>query len=100
FDAAAARYDLGKRGAWALAAVARLESDFGRGMSRRELERHGALGLAGSEWREYAVDGNADGRIRRDDPADSAATLARMIWSQGGLLAALFEHTHAQWYVD
>jgi Transglycosylase SLT domain len=100
FENAAARYDLGRRGVWALAAVARLESDFGRGMSKAELHRHGALGLVGSEWGDYAVDGDGDGRIRRDDPDDSAATLARLIWSQGGLRAGLFEHNHAKWYVD
>jgi membrane-bound lytic murein transglycosylase B len=100
FESAAARYDLGRRGVWALAAVARLESNFGRGMSRSELRRHGALGLVGSEWQRYAVDGDGDGRIRRESPADSAATLARMIWSQGDLRAGLFEHNHAQWYVD
>jgi hypothetical protein len=100
FEQAAARYDLGQRGVWVLAAVARLESDFGRGMTKAELERHGALGLVGSEWQDYAVDGDGDGQIRREDPADSAATLARLIWSQGGLRAGLFEHNHAKWYVD
>ena len=100
FELAAARYDLGRRGVWALAAVARLESDFGRGMSKAELRRHGALGLVGEEWKDYAVDGDGDGRIRREDPADSAATLARLIWSRGGLNAGLFEHNHAKWYVD
>ena len=100
FELAAARYDLGRRGVWALAAVARLESDFGRGMSKAELRRHGALGLVGEEWKGYAVDGDGDGRIHREDPADSAATLARLIWSRGGLNAGLFEHNHAKWYVD
>jgi soluble lytic murein transglycosylase-like protein len=100
FEGAAARYDLGRRGVWALAAVAHLESNFGRGMTKAELRRHGPLGLVGTEWRRYAVDGDGDGRISRDDPADSAATLARMIWSQGGLRAGLFEHNHAEWYVD
>jgi transglycosylase-like protein with SLT domain len=100
FESAAARYDLGKRGVWALAAVARLESNFGRGMSKEELRRHGALGLVGEEWRQYAVDGDGDGRIRHEDPADSAATLGREIWAQGGLNAGLFEHNHAKWYVD
>jgi Transglycosylase SLT domain len=100
FEDAAARYDLGRRGVWALAAVARLESDFGRGMAKSDLHRHGALGLIGSEWKSYAVDGDGDGRIRHGDPADSAATLARMIWSQGDLRAGLFEHNHAKWYVD
>jgi hypothetical protein len=100
FESAAARYELGRRGVWALAAVARLESDFGRGMSKAQLHRHGALGLVGTEWKRYAVDGDGDGRIRRDDPDDSAATLARLIWSEGGLRAGLFEHNHAKWYVD
>jgi membrane-bound lytic murein transglycosylase B len=100
FESAAARYGLGDRGVWALAAVARLESAFGRGMSKAELRQRGPLGLVGEEWERYAVDGNGDGRIERESPADSAATLARMIWSQGGLQAGLFEHNHAQWYVD
>ena len=37
FEDAAARYELGKRGVWALAAVARLESNFGRGMDKKQL---------------------------------------------------------------
>jgi membrane-bound lytic murein transglycosylase B len=100
FESAAARYDLGRSGVWALAAVARLESNFGRGMSKSELNRNGPLGLVGVEWQRYAVDGDGDGRIRRGDPADSAATMARMMWSQGGLRPGLFEHNHAKWYVD
>ena len=31
FEQAAARYELGRRGVWALAAIARLESNFGAG---------------------------------------------------------------------
>jgi len=100
FETAAARYGLGRRGVWALAAVARLESDFGRGMTKRVLQRHGPLGLEGVEWQRFAVDGDGDGHIRRADPDDSAATLARMIWSRGGLRAGLFSHNQAQWYVE
>ncbi|MBW8060646.1 MAG: lytic transglycosylase domain-containing protein [Solirubrobacterales bacterium] len=100
FESAAARYGLGRRGVWALAAVARLESNFGRGMGKRQLNRSGPLGLDGSEWRRYAVDGDGDGRLRHADPDDSAATLARMIWSRGGLRAGLFTHNQASWYVQ
>jgi hypothetical protein len=100
FEDAAARYGLGRRGVWALAAVARLESNFGRGMDKRELHRAGPLGLEPSEWRQYAVDGDGDGRIRHSDPADSAATLARMIWSRGSLRAGIFAHNQAEWYVQ
>lgn len=100
FESAAARYGLGRRGVWALAAVARLESNFGRGMTRAELQRHGPLGLEGREWKRFAVDGDADGRIRRIDPDDSAATLARIVWARGGLRAGLFSHNQAEWYVE
>ena len=100
FEKAAARYELGRRGVWALAAVARLESSFGRGMSASELHHTGPLGLEPSEWKRYAVDGDEDGHIRHGDPADSAATLARLIWSRKSLSGGLFTHNHAQWYVQ
>ena len=100
FEDAATRYGLGRRGVWALAGVARLESNFGRGMTKRQLQRYGPLGLDGAEWKHYAVDGDEDGHIRRADPADSAATLARLIWSRGSLRAGIFAHNQAEWYVQ
>ena len=100
FENAAARYDLGKRGVWALAAIARLESNFGRGMDKKQLRSEGPLGLDPTEWRHFAVDGDNDGHIRHGDPADSAATLARLIWSRGSLSAGIFTHNQAEWYVQ
>jgi hypothetical protein len=100
FEAAAGRYELGKRGVWTLAAIARLESDFGRGMSKEQLRTEGPLGLDPVEWRTYAVDGDKDGRLRHADPDDSAATLARMMWSRGSIDAGVFTHNQASWYVD
>jgi transglycosylase-like protein with SLT domain len=100
FEAAAARYELGRKGVWALAAVARLESNFGRGMGKRQMQKYGPLGLDGSEWKTYAVDGDGDGKVRRSDPDDSAATLARLIWSRGSLRAGIFTHNQAHWYVQ
>jgi hypothetical protein len=100
FEAAAGRYELGKRGVWTLAAIARLESDFGRGMNKRQMRIEGPLGLDKMEWSRYAVDGDEDGRIRRGDVDDSAATLARMMWSRGGVDAGVFTHNQASWYVD
>jgi hypothetical protein len=100
FENAAARYELGDKGVWALAAVARLESNFGRGMGKEQMRKFGPLGLDGSEWKTYAVDGDEDGHIRRSDPADSAATLARLIWSRGSIRAGLFTHNQAHWYVQ
>ena len=100
FENAAARYELGKRGVWALAAVARLESDFGRGIDPKLMKSQGALGLDPTEWNHYAVDGDEDGHIQHGDIADSAATLAREIWSRGTLKAGIFTHNQAAWYVD
>ena len=88
------------KGVWALAAVARLESDFGRGMDKRQLRTTGPLGLDPTEWATYAVDGDEDGHIRHADPADSAATLARLIWSRGSIRAGIFTHNQAEWYVQ
>jgi membrane-bound lytic murein transglycosylase B len=100
FEDAAARYELGQRGVWVLAAIARLESNFGRGMSPEQLRQYGPLGLDSNEWDSYTVDGNEDGRVRHADPADSAATLARLIWSRGSLRAGIFTHNQAEWYVQ
>jgi membrane-bound lytic murein transglycosylase B len=100
FEDAAARYELGRRGVWALAAIARLESNFGRGMTKKELEETGPLGLEASEWARYRVDGDGDGHIRPADIFDSAATLAREIWSKGSLEAGVFAHNQAEWYVQ
>jgi cell wall-associated NlpC family hydrolase len=100
FEDAAARYELGKRGVWTLAAIARLESDYGRGMNKKQLRRSGPLGLDSTEWGKFAVDGDEDGKIRRSDPVDSAATLARLIWSRGSIDAGVFTHNQAEWYVE
>src|SRR4051794_3000554 len=100
FESAAGRYELGKRGVWTLAAVARLESNFGRGMDKQQLRTFGPLGLDKMEWNRYAVDGDKDGRLRHDDVDDSAATLARLMWSRGGIEAGVFTHNQAAWYVD
>ena len=87
-------------GVWALAAVARLESNFGRGMRKSQMHRPARSGLDSTEWLTFAVDGDEDGHIRHGDIDDSAATLARMIWSRGNIRAGIFTHNQAQWYVQ
>jgi hypothetical protein len=100
FETAAGRYELGKRGVWTLAAIARLESNFGRGMNPKQLRTLGPLGLDGMEWSRYAVDGDEDGRIHHGSVDDSAAALARLMWSRGSIDAGVFTHNQAAWYVD
>jgi hypothetical protein len=100
FQAAAGRYELGESGVWALAAVGRIESDYGEGMTADELAANGPLGISDDNWERFAVDGDGDGKIRHESPEDSAATVARMIWASGDLRAGLFQHNHAEWYVQ
>ena len=100
FEQAASRYDLGQRGVWALAGVASLESNFGHAMGKAELAKTGPLGIDGDEWNRFEIDGNNDGLIDRSSIEDSAATLAREIWSRGDLRSGLFLHNQASWYVD
>ncbi len=100
FEDAASRYGLGRRGVWVLAAVARLESDYGRGMTAGQLRKSGPMGLSAAEWKRYGVDGDGDGMVRRDEAWDGIATFARMLWSKPTLEAGLFAHNHAAWYVD
>jgi len=100
FESAASRYELGEKGIWALAAVARLESDYGRGMTVKQMKKTGAMGMTRDEWQTYGVDGNDDGYVQRDEPWDAISTFARMLWSQPNIEAGLFEHNHASWYVE
>jgi membrane-bound lytic murein transglycosylase B len=97
---AAGRYGLGAEGVWALAAVARLESDYGRGMTPAELQGEGPLGISEAHWQEFGVDGDGDGEVLRQSPGDSAGTLGRMIWAAGDLRAGIFQHNQAAWYVQ
>jgi len=100
FEQAAGRYDLGKRGVWALAGVAKLESNFGKSMSKAQLQATGPLGIDRDEWNRFEIDGNNDGLLERSSVEDSAATLAREIWSRGDLRSGIFLHNQASWYVD
>jgi hypothetical protein len=100
FESAASRYQLGQEGIWTLAAVARVESDYGRGMNRKEIQKTGPMGLTRDQWKQYGVDGNDDGYVLRDEPWDGVATFARMLWSSRSIEAGLFAHNHAAWYVE
>ena len=100
FESAASRYELGPKGVWVMAAVAKLESDFGRGMDPAQMNETGAMGLSPEQWEEFAVDGDEDGKVNRDEPWDAVATFARMLWSEGQIKKGLFSHNQAAWYVE
>lgn len=100
FESAASRYELGSRGVWILAGVAKLESNFGRGMDPDQMSETGAMGLTPEQWEKYAVDGDENGEVNRDEPWDAVATFARMLWSEGRIEKGLFAHNQAAWYVE
>jgi hypothetical protein len=100
FESAASRYELGQKGIWTLAAAARIESDYGRGMTLAQMQETGPMGLSREQWKQYGVDGNGDGYVLRDEPWDGVATFARMLWAHDSLEAGLFSHNHASWYVE
>ena len=100
FENAAARYDMGEDGVWALAAIARLESDFGRSMTPADMKTRGPLGIDEANWDSFAVDGDGDGKVRRHSPGDSAATLGAHGLGQRQPGGGIFQHNHASWYVE
>src|SRR3954452_21727582 len=68
-------------------------------MNKNQLNTEGALGIDSMEWRRYTVDGDNDGKVCHGDIDDSAATLARLLWSRGSIQAGVFTHNQAEWYV-
>jgi hypothetical protein len=109
YTEAAERFRLGRRGPAILAAIHKLESDFGRsaapGVSRGE-NSAGAAGpmqFLASTWRRYGVDGDGDGHRDRYEAADAihgAASYLRASGAPGDWYAAIFAYNHADWYVN
>lgn len=100
FESAASRFGLGQKGLWTLAAVARIESDYGRGMTGKQMRDSGPMGMSREQWKKYGVDGSGDGYVLRDEAWDAIASFARMLWAHDSLEAGLFSHNHASWYVE
>lgn len=63
----------------------------------------GPMQFLGSTWARYGVDGDADGRIDRWDPADAIFSAANYLRASGApqdYRAAIFAYNHASWYVE
>ena len=101
FESAAARYELGRSaasGRWPRSPASSRTSAAGWARGRcRSTGRSGSTAPSGRPTRSTAT---KTARVRHADPDDSAATLARLIWSRGGLRAGIFTHNQAQWYVQ
>jgi len=103
FDRAAARYRLGTQGPAVLAAVTKIESDFGRNLGRSSAGAIGWTQFLPSTWQTYGVDADGDGQRNPNTAADAIYATARYLHASGApgdWRRAIFAYNHADWYVD
>lgn len=88
---------------WAvLAAIAKIESDFGRNMGPSSAGAIGYMQFMPATWEAYKQDGDGDGRCDPYDPWDAVFTAANMLKADGfdtDPQGAVYAYNHAWWYV-
>jgi transglycosylase-like protein with SLT domain len=106
---AAQQYHLGPRGLAIVAAVHKIESDFGRSSlpGVRSGENFAGAGGPGQflapTWEAYGVDADDDGLADRYSVPDSVFATANYLHASGApgdWHAAIFAYNHAEWYVN
>jgi Transglycosylase SLT domain len=106
---AAVKYKLGPQGFSILAAIHKVESDFGRSPLPGVHSGTNSAGAAGpgqflfSTWAKYGVDANGDGRRDIYSIPDSVFATANYLHASGApgdWRAAIFAYNHAEWYVE
>ncbi|MBI5105911.1 MAG: lytic transglycosylase domain-containing protein [Solirubrobacterales bacterium] len=103
FERAAVSYELGVQGPAILAALTKVESDFGRDLGPSSAGAVGWTQFLPSTWRTYGVDADGDGRADPRSAADAIHAAARYLRALGAprdWRRALFGYNHADWYVD
>jgi hypothetical protein len=103
YAAAAAKYDLGTQGPSILAAINKVETDFGRNLNTSSAGAVGWMQFMPDTWASYGVDGNGDGRRDPNNPPDAIHAAAHYLHSLGApenWHDAIFGYNHAEWYVD
>jgi hypothetical protein len=107
-ERAAARYGLGPRGVAIVAAVHKVESDFGRSNLPGVHSGTNSAGAAGpgqflaATWATYGVDADGDGARDVYSIPDSVFATANYLHASGApgdWRAALFAYNNADWYV-
>lgn len=107
-EKAATKYELGPRGFAIVAAVHKVESDFGRSTEPGVHSGENGAGAGGpgqflqGTWETYGVDANGDGVANRYSIPDSIFATANYLHASGApkdWYGALFEYNHADWYV-
>jgi Transglycosylase SLT domain len=102
YEQAAATYGLGAQGPSILAAINKVETDFGANTSTSSAGAIGWMQFEPASWATYGVDANGDGVKDPYNPADAifaAARLLRASGAPGDWHGAIFTYNHAEWYV-
>jgi murein DD-endopeptidase MepM/ murein hydrolase activator NlpD len=86
-----------------LAAINKIESNFGRNMGPSSAGAIGWMQFMPSTWVRWGVDADGNGLADPWAPADAIYAASRYLAAAGGgadLSRAIFAYNHAQWYVD
>ena len=88
---------------YVLAAINKIESDFGRNMGPSSAGAIGWMQFMPSTWERWGTDADGDGVADPWNATDAIFSAARYLAAAGGgadLQRAVFAYNHAQWYVD
>jgi len=86
-----------------LAAINKVESNFGRNMGPSSAGAIGWMQFMPSTWERWGVDANGDGVADPWNAEDAITAAARYLAASGGasdIASAVYSYNHAQWYVD
>jgi murein DD-endopeptidase MepM/ murein hydrolase activator NlpD len=86
-----------------LAAINKIESNFGRNMGPSSAGAVGWMQFMPDTWLRWGMDGNGDGIADPWNPDDAIHSAARYLAAANGrtdIARAIFAYNHAQWYVD
>ena len=86
-----------------LAAINKIESDFGRNMGPSSAGAVGWMQFMPDTWLRWGTDGNGDAIADPWSPEDAVFSAARYLAAADGrtdISRAIFAYNHAQWYVD
>ena len=86
-----------------LAAINKIESNFGRNMGPSSAGAIGWMQFMPSTWLQWGTDASGDGIADPWNPTDAIYSAARYLAAAGGqtdINQAVFAYNHAQWYVN
>jgi transglycosylase-like protein with SLT domain len=86
-----------------LAAINKVETDFGRNLGPSSAGAIGWMQFMPSTWARWGVDANGDGVADPNNPTDAIFSAARYLAACGGqtnISAAIYCYNHSDWYVN